>query len=89
MTKGLLVPSAFGDANPGAASPLAEREGEEEGESEEEEERRRESRRSPLKWGPTAEPITSSIVSPATAATAGALSWRSLRGRLASVPWRF
>ena len=44
------------------------------GDGSEEDERRRESRRSPLKWGPTAESITSSISPPATAAVAGALS---------------
>jgi hypothetical protein len=85
MTKGLLVPSAFGDANPSEASALAEREGEEDGESEEE--RRRESRRSPLKWGPTEETITSSIVSPApaTATSAGARAELAM----AAAPRRF
>jgi hypothetical protein len=41
----------------------------------EEEERRRESRRSPLKWAPTADSSTSSIV-------AGVLSWRSVFGEV-------
>lgn len=73
MTKGFLVPSsALGNASPGAATsvplPLAEREGEEEGERE----RRRESRRRPLKWGPTAEPNASSIVSTAAVAASPA-----------------
>jgi hypothetical protein len=82
ITKGLLVPSALGEANPLAAEasgvPLPLALADEGGDGSDEEERRRESRRSPLKWGPTAESITSSIPllllllpPPATAAVAG------------------
>jgi len=70
----------LGGATPLAASAVPLAEGKEVGDGSEEDERRRESRRSPLKWGPTAESITSSVFPPAAAAVAGALSWRSLRG---------